>query len=346
MNEVAVNSIFLATENTKQLEQFYKYLDLLNKLLNNNHIKKSLDIYINNRCNVLCSFCVGKHSSQTSQSIINNFVNIIRYIKLNYNQYDEFYITGGGEPLLDFELVQAIISAAPQKTININTNGTLLMYSGITDFFNKNKNCKLFLNFQGLNEIWRKQNPLYFKVITDQVNFTNNIKKLKDQITVKIIVTSQNHQSLKFLIEDIFFTFGITQFQVQPNYIEPDLPYLYTELQNIPNVNITFDSKCDLDMNIITYKHDKLLTGKRCEACIINNNDILNLDDIINDLMIITNYIQSTCIECPAFLKLCTPCYCHFTTFRFIQNNIRFSNCQFYNKIYAPTINKENELYE
>jgi len=336
MNQTDIKKLFKDKGLKREVENFYNNLNELTSLIKTSVIKKSLDIYVNNYCNVACSYCIGK-GTQTNQSILNNFIDIIYYLKNNINEYDEVYLTGGGEPLLNFDIIKSVITAIPKDIpININSNGTLLSYSVITDFFLQHTNCKFFLNFQGLNEIWKKQNPKYFHVIDD--NFIPNIKKLKDQITIKIIITHDNYKELKFLIEDIFSTFGVTQFQVQPNYIEPDLPYSYTELQKIPNVNITFDSKCDLDMNIITYKHNQLLKGKRCEACIINNNDVIDLHKINNKLVLMTTYVKKTCINCPAFLKICTPCYCHFTTFQRLNDDIRFSNCVFYNELIRSNI--------
>ena len=94
---------------------------------------KAVYLYLTHACNSNCSFCYRKGlftrnklsqlSEHTSMSIEMAF-KILDFVFKNLQLDDKFHIYfWGGEPFLNFKVIQAVVEKYPQFLFHTNTNG-------------------------------------------------------------------------------------------------------------------------------------------------------------------------------------------------------------------------------
>jgi len=117
----------------------------------------NVSVNLVNGCNLNCKYCyIGAYQRENNKLSESDFKKIINFfIKQGITNLD-FYFSGGGEPLINFELLKNIPSISNEMgikklAVEINTNGTLITQE-IADFFKEN-NFLVNVSIDGPKEV-------------------------------------------------------------------------------------------------------------------------------------------------------------------------------------------------
>lgn len=169
------------------------------------------EINLTNTCNIRCKYCVSNFNY--SQKAINmdnkTSTNIINALKTYIEEKNIDSVTiefSGGEPLLNFNIIQKFVTGLANIKCNISyviqTNGLLLDMSKI-QFIKNNNMIQLAISVDGITE---KQNSNRVdknnKPILNKVN--EIIKKIKSSqipFSIVIVVSEQNVDNIEQIIQ-------------------------------------------------------------------------------------------------------------------------------------------------
>lgn len=169
------------------------------------------EINLTNTCNIRCKYCVSNFNY--SQKAINmdnkTSTNIINALKTYIEEKNIDSVTiefSGGEPLLNFNIIQKFVTELANIKCNISyviqTNGLLLDTSKI-QFIKNNKMIQLAISVDGFtekqnsNRVDKNNRPILSKV-------NEIIKKIKNSqipFSIVIVVSEQNVDNIEQIIQ-------------------------------------------------------------------------------------------------------------------------------------------------
>lgn len=112
---------------------------------NMGEIKDNLTLLLTKSCNLRCTYCYVDKEDLSYVMTLNNARDIVEKFKRGRDSSKLKVTFFGGEPLMNFKLINAIVSENKEMTFTIITNGTL-MDSNVLKFLNENKNVYLIIS--------------------------------------------------------------------------------------------------------------------------------------------------------------------------------------------------------
>lgn len=156
-----------------------------------------LVLWIANMCNLDCSYCYAKSSFNGSKMEWD-----IADRGLQYLEPDGIVVLAGGEPLLNFELIEKIYAKLRNSgflgKISIQTNGTL-----ITDDIAKKlsiMDIKIGISLDGLNHI----NEISRGLTKEVINGIKKLEKFNKVVSINCVLTDKNIDGIERLIERLY----------------------------------------------------------------------------------------------------------------------------------------------
>jgi len=202
-----------------------------------------LDIYTTNACNLKCSYCYLKRKNikANKKSSINK---TLSHFFSEYNDKSIYCTFIGGEPLLEFELIEHAVSLSKKLSkrkkkkifFNLVTNGTLLNDERI-DFLRKH-NFYIVISLDGDKETQDEQRAFRNGSSCFELVQGNLIKlnKCIPNLTVRMTVTSASVENLtknvEFLISKNINRMGFVP-TYEDNWRKDDLKKFKNKLQEI-----------------------------------------------------------------------------------------------------------------
>ena len=208
------------------------YNDVINKLYNKKTI--TLTFQVTEDCNLNCSYCYqhnkthNKMDFETAKQMIDliltNSEKVLNYINPDDKQAVILDFIGG-EPFLEVDLIDQIISYFVKKAIELNhpwilfykvsisSNGILYFTPKVQDFIQKHKNhLSLSITLDGnkeLHDMCRRDfnnNPTYDIVVKAVQDYKT---KYNNNLSTKLTISPEN---INYLFEGIknFITLGFT----------------------------------------------------------------------------------------------------------------------------------------
>ena len=245
---------------------------------------KTVSINLVNGCNLNCSYCFISAYQRLHQLLsFEQFEKIVSFFASSERDSINFYFSGGGEPLLNFKLMQQIPSICSSKHlktdyIELNTNGTLI--TNKTAVFFKQNNWAVNVSVDG-DETSHDQNRKYkngsgsFK---DALRGVDYLQKNSVNFACKTVITPNNTNTIKtfnFFKEKAFpFMFDISTPSVTGHY-KPLINDLNnfdmvfssitdSYISDIQNNNKIYNLKIMIDLKKIHYKSVRYFG---CGAC-------------------------------------------------------------------------------
>ncbi|XRP96544.1 radical SAM protein [Methanocaldococcus sp. 16A] len=238
---------------------------------------KYLILKITNRCNLNCIYCYASNKNnkdmdfETAKNAVDYILKIDDKLKIQFT---------GGEPLLNFDLIERIISYCTETYSNkyisyaIQTNGTLLSEKIIKKI--KDLEIKIGISIDGLevNDILRP----YKNKKPSTIDTLKGIYLLKEHnipFGVTIVVTNKNLPYIKEFIEYLM-ALGIKS--VSFDLLKPKKKEHLKLMPNEDEYNRTLDELKDYPIYIKNIRRDeKLKEGKK--YCFLNSGDLLFVNE-------------------------------------------------------------------
>ncbi|XRO77420.1 radical SAM protein [Methanocaldococcus sp. 10A] len=238
---------------------------------------KYLILKITNRCNLNCIYCYSSNKSnkdmdfETAKNAVDYILKIDDKLKIQFT---------GGEPLLNFVLIERIISYCNENysdkyiSYAIQTNGTLLNEEIIKKI--KDLDIKIGISIDGLevNDILRP----YKNKKPSTIDTLKGIYLLKEHnipFGVTIVVTNKNLPYIKEFIEYLM-ALGIKS--VSFDLLKPKRREHLKLMPNEDEFNRTLDELKDYPIYIKNIrKEEKLKEGKK--YCFLNSGNLLFVNE-------------------------------------------------------------------
>jgi uncharacterized protein len=165
---------------------------------------RTLNLLVSQDCNIRCGYCYAGHGTYGSEKKLMSYDTARKCIdKLLSKEHENHILFFGGEPLLNFSLIEKLDSYLNKKKLSAKytmvTNGTI-MNDEIKNFINK-KSLNLWISLDGPKDINDGQRFGSFESVHDHVIKT--IDKLYPRggpITIKSTVTKRSANRLTEIV--------------------------------------------------------------------------------------------------------------------------------------------------
>lgn len=260
--------------------------DLLSPQDGNTVIGTDISIILSQRCNLGCTYCYAKESHSHQIIDINTVKRAVDYLLNNYyNKTKHLTFIGGGEPILEWDLLKESIkyirnNQGEQKVYcTVITNGTLLDVEKL--IYLKENNIRLVVSFDVLKEQQDRQRPLNngkssYEIVVENLNEINKIGVECD--CIRSTITNNNVSNMSLMVKMIHENF-------------PFVHYLNFEPVSDKNNTISFYKKylkafrdCkefgeSVGITVYNSISSSIKSIKTCfckrEMCIVPNGDIV-----------------------------------------------------------------------
>lgn len=245
--EESVGKILKYCERSDDLSKALTELDIteehINKLMNhfNKYIKygsdndqdlsrnrpRSLCLIISQDCNLRCEYCYadsGEYRKNRQFMNINTAKKSIQKLLCDKNDGKRFILFFGGEPFLNFSLMEEIEFYRKNNNLNIEysatTNGTILN-NDIRKFLNENF-FSITMSLDGMkeiNDVFRYGNILSaHDEIVKNINILNQSRTYS--ISIKSVITKHNYNKIKY-VSAYNGTLGVNSMELTPIHLLP-----------------------------------------------------------------------------------------------------------------------------
>lgn len=168
---------------------------------------RTLNLLISQDCNLKCGYCYADHGTYRSEKKLMSYDTAKKCIdKLLSKDYDNTIVFFGGEPLLNFSLIQKIDSYLSTKHLTVKyttmTNGTI-MNDEIKTFID-DKFLNLWISLDGPKDINDGQRFGRFESVHDRVIETiDELNPRSYPLIIKSVVTKRSLNKLTEIVEHI-----------------------------------------------------------------------------------------------------------------------------------------------
>lgn len=139
----------------------------------------TVTLHLTDKCNLRCKYCY-----QKSYPANNMTIDTVRAVVKKINPQGFFLY--GGEPLMNFKLIQKIVQEFPAVKLSLATNGTMLTPDSM-EFFIENK-IKVFVTLESfIYNKHIKERPMSLKQFDNMVNAIGGYIKEADFLIIKNI---------------------------------------------------------------------------------------------------------------------------------------------------------------
>ncbi|MDD3178501.1 MAG: 4Fe-4S cluster-binding domain-containing protein [Candidatus ainarchaeum sp.] len=208
------------SEILKLCEDSFKNVSSSNLQFKSNENTLSFTIIPTTDCNLRCVYCYsdgGFDKKNLTFEFTKEFIDKLIQHNPNCNNINLDF-TGGGEPLLNFELIQKVVDYLESKNFNLNismvTNGILLPkylpWLKIHSFFLRISydGCAQKINRPGLNFNSNEKLSETFKLIKNEYPL--------DLVGVQMTITKSNIDNLPFDVLKIITDYKINSIKIEP----------------------------------------------------------------------------------------------------------------------------------
>lgn len=279
-----------------------------------NNSNVSLAVIPTYDCNLRCVYCYSRGGENNEKVKLSDVEVVLRYVKKSKSKVLNLYLVGGGEPLLDLNLVEVIYEKASsifsKVNIHVVTNGTF-NNSALEWLISKKANIRI--SFDGVSQ---KKQRKFFDNSDSSDAVINNIKKLVKagvEPIVQCIITSESLNQMTKNI-DLMASIGVKVIKFEPAIIsevsrgeyslQPD-PIKYSK-KLIEAIDYIL--KKDLDIMLDTGFFTKPSTGSYCgiaggnfvltpEGMITSCVEVAKLKDPYSEKIMIGKISNNTVIQ-------------------------------------------------